>query len=54
MVSQVDLVLAQLVANGSIEGRLSFLYLFQGGLDLLLETFLEVELVERAERDYWV
>ena len=49
MVSQVDLVAPQLVADRLIQSWLALLNLLQRGFDLLLETFLEVELVEGAK-----
>ena len=48
MVTQVDFMLAERCADGLVENRLAILDLSQRCLDLLLQTLLEVELVERA------
>ena len=50
VVPQIDLMLAKRCTNRLVQNRLTILYLLKRCLYLLLETLLEVQLIERAER----
>ena len=49
MVAQGHFVFAQLIADRLVQTWFPFCDLFQRGFNLLLQTFLEVQLVERAK-----